>query len=118
MVLHVLVEIGVVGESFTEALVLVGIRQFAEDQQPRDFHEVRIVGKFFQRDAAVAQDALVAVDVGDFAGTAGRVAVSGIECRQAGLTAQARDVDGAFALGTFYHRQGVRCSIDGQFCFS
>src|SRR4029077_15088245 len=39
--------------------------QFAVDQQVADLDEIRLLGQLLNRVAAVAQDARVAVDVGD-----------------------------------------------------
>jgi hypothetical protein len=40
-------------------------RQLAVEKQVRHFHEARLLGELVDRIAAVKQDALVAIDIGD-----------------------------------------------------
>ena len=63
--LEVLVQQGVPLDLGGELLQLVGRRQLAVDQQVADLDERRLLGQLLDRVAAVAQDARVAVDVGD-----------------------------------------------------
>ncbi len=63
--LEVLVQQGVPLDLVGELGQLLLIRQLTVDQQIADFDEGRLLGKLLNRVAAVAQDARVAVDVGD-----------------------------------------------------
>ncbi len=63
--LDVLVDEGVVGDVEDPALELRLGRQLAVDQQVGDLEEGRLLAELLDRDAAVLEDALLAVDVGD-----------------------------------------------------
>ena len=62
---HLLVHHGVAGDAMVEIVLLRRGRQFAVEQQVADLQEVAVLGQLVDRIAAVQQDALVAVDVGD-----------------------------------------------------
>jgi hypothetical protein len=68
--LDVLVHVGVVGDLVGPGARLFFVRQVAVQQQPGHVEEGRALGQFLDRVAAVAQDALVAVDEGDGAAAA------------------------------------------------
>ena len=63
--LHLLVDHGVVGDEFGEALFFAGVGQVAVQQQVAGFHEVAVGGQLLDGVATVEQLAFVAVDVGD-----------------------------------------------------
>ena len=98
--------------------------QLAVDQQVGDFEERRVLRELLDRVAAVAQDARVAVDIGD-GGAAGRgVDVAGVERGVAGSGEQLSDVERRGSLGGGLDRQllvaagqvehgGVVCSHRG-----
>ena len=80
------------------------------EQQVGDFHEARMLGQLVDRIAAVEQDALVAVDIGDRALAAGGRGEAGIVGEHAGLAVELADVDDVGADRAFEHRIGVvRC---------
>ena len=62
---HVLVDVGVVRDVVGPRRELRLRWQLAVEQQVRDFEERRLLGQLFDRVAAVAQDAGVAVELGD-----------------------------------------------------
>ena len=62
---HVLVKIGMAGELGAELRVFGCRGQPAEHQQPGNLDEVGVLFETFQRDAAVAQNAFLPVDIGD-----------------------------------------------------
>ncbi len=62
---HLLVHHGVVGDALDEIGLLGRGRQFAEQQQIAGLEEVAVLGQLLDRIAAIEQDALVAVDIGD-----------------------------------------------------
>ncbi len=62
---HLLMHHGVMRDAIVEVLLLCSRRQFAVEQQVADFEEVAVFGQLFDRIAAMQQDALVAVDIGD-----------------------------------------------------
>jgi hypothetical protein len=63
--LDVLVQQRVLGDVVLELRELVGVGQLAVDQQEGGLQEASALRELLDRVAAVAQDALVAVDVGD-----------------------------------------------------
>ena len=68
---EVLVDIGVVADLFRPGLELGGVRQLAVDQQVRHFEVGRLLRQLLDRVAAVAQNAGVAVEIGDGASRQG-----------------------------------------------
>ncbi len=72
-VADVLVHVRVVRDVVHESIVLLLIRKLSVTQQPRYLQERRLLGKLLDRVSAIAQDSLVAVDVGDRAATRGGV---------------------------------------------
>ncbi len=95
---HVLVDELVLAEQAAEVRELGGRRQLAEDQQVGRLDEARPLGELLDGIAAVAQDALLAVDERDLARAGAGVPVAAVERDQAGFGAQLRDVDGRFGL--------------------
>ena len=87
-----------------EALEFFAIRESSQDQEIGDLEEAAVVGKFFDGDPSVAEDALLAVDEGDGAATGTGVRVTRVVSDVAGLVAQARDVDRVFPLGSLDNR--------------
>jgi hypothetical protein len=82
---HALVEAAVIGEQLREALAVLDRGQAAEDDQPRGLDERGLAGDLLDRNAAVTQDAGVAVDEGDGRLARAGVAVAVIEGDVAGL---------------------------------
>ena len=62
---HLLMQHRMQGDVAVELGLLVARRQFAVKQQVADFQEVRIFRELFDRVAAVQQNAIIAVDIGD-----------------------------------------------------
>ena len=81
-----------------ELLQLFLGRQFAVDQQITDLDEIRLLRELLDRVAAIAQDAGVAVDVGDGALGGGGVDESAVEGGVAGLGQQRTQRDTVGAL--------------------
>jgi hypothetical protein len=71
--LDVLVQHRVVGNLARPRLHLRGGRQLAEQDQVRRFEKIALLRELLDRIAAVEQDALVAIDVGDGAAAVGRI---------------------------------------------
>ena len=97
--LQVLVQQRVALDLVGELLQLLLVRQFPVDQQIADLDEVRLLGKLLDRVAAIAQDAGVAVDVGDGALGGRGVDESAVEGGVAGLGQQRTQRDTVGALG-------------------
>src|SRR5690606_7280936 len=74
-------------------------RQLAEDQEVRRLDERRLHRELLDRIAAVAQDAPVAVDIGDRAAACAGIRIAAVERDQPRVGAQRRDVDGSLLLG-------------------
>jgi hypothetical protein len=114
LVLHPLVEVGVRVRSAGEGVVFRLGRQGAADQQPGDLDEGGAVGELLDGDAAVAQDALLPVDVGDGALAAPGVAVARVQGDVAGALPQGADVDGPLALAALDDGELVALPVQGQ----
>jgi len=94
----------VVGQLTAEGLQFLAVRQAAEDQQPGHLHKVGFVGELFDRDPAIAQDALVPVDIGNCTLAGRRVAQTRIVGNHAELIAELADVNRHLAIGR--HQSG------------
>ena len=71
----------------------------------RDFQKVAIAGQVFDRVAAIAKNAAVAVEKGDAAGGRAGVGVALVERDAAGRREQLGDVEAALLLGADDDRQ-------------
>ena len=98
LVLHALVQQLVGRQETAEPLEFVRPRQPPEDQQPRHLDEVRLVGELLDGDAAVAENALFAVDEGDRAAADAGIAQRRVVGDQARLVAQLGNVQGPLSL--------------------
>ncbi len=78
--------------------------QATEDQQPGDLDEIGVLGELLDGNPSIAENALVPVDEGDSALADAGIAQRGVVGNQAGLVAEAGDVDGPLALGA--HEDG------------
>jgi hypothetical protein len=90
--LDVLVQQRVVRDLVEPFLALRFRRQFAVDQEVGDVEEGGVLGQLLDRVAAVAEDALLAVDVGDRAPAARRIQEGRVVADDAGGGAIARDL--------------------------
>ena len=97
--LQVLVQQGVPGDPGREARQLVRGRQLAVDQQVAGLQERRVLRELLDRVAAVAQDADVAVDVGDRRGGGAGVGEPRVQGDDAGLGQQRADLHAGGAFG-------------------
>jgi hypothetical protein len=88
-----LVHHGVVRDLVLERFELRRVGQFAVHQQVGHFDEVRVLGKLFDRVAAVHQHARVAIDIGDGAAAARGGNETRVEGEVAGVLVELADVD-------------------------
>src|SRR6185503_7191074 len=95
---------------------LLGGGQVAVDEEVADLGEGGLLGDLLDPVAAVAQDALLAVDEGDRALAGAGVAVAGVEGDGARLRAQRGDVDPHLALAAHGDRELVLFAVEDQFC--
>ncbi len=100
------------GELVLEPRQLRGRRQLAVDQQVADLGEGGLLGELLDRVAAVAQDALLAVDEGDRARAGAGVAVAGVEGDGTRSAAQRGDVDADLVLGADEDRELVLLALE------
>lgn len=105
--LDVLVQQRVLGDLVLERGELVDRRQLAVDQQIRHLDKAGPVGKLLDRIAAVAQDALFAVEIGDRGLVGGGIAVATVQGHQTGLRTKLPDIEARIADGAVDHRVGV-----------
>ena len=82
---QLLVEHGVAGDGVGEALKLFLFRKLAVDEQIGDLGKGRMVGELVDRIAAMKEDALVAVDIGDLRLARGGRGEAGIVGEDVGL---------------------------------
>src|SRR4029077_19021264 len=97
--LQVLVQQRVPLDQGGELLQLLRRRQFTVDQQIADLDEIRLLGQLLDRVAAVAEDARIAVDVGDCALGRGGVDEAIVIGRVAGLRQKRTQRDSVSPLG-------------------
>ncbi len=115
VVLHAFVKQLVIGEHLGKLLQLGAGRQLAPDKEMGDLDERRLLSQLFDRDAAIAQNALLAIDESNRTLARTRVAVAVVEGDITGLGPEAGDVDGSLLFGPFKRRQGERFSVQFQF---
>jgi hypothetical protein len=96
---QVLVQQRVLGDLAGEVRQLRLGGQLAVDQQVADLEEVRMLRQLLDRVTAVAQDARVAVDIGDFRRAGRRVHEARVKRHQAGGGQQLRHFDTRRARG-------------------
>ncbi len=113
---EVLVEHGVVVDRIGEVVELVGVGQVAVHQQVRDLKKIRFFGEFLDGDAAIAKDALLAVDECDRALAGTGIRVAGIQGDAAGFRSKPTDIDGAFAFAARDHGKLDGLVTDAEFC--
>lgn len=114
-VLDVLVQQGVLRDLVLEHGELVHGRQLAVDEQERHLEEGGALGQLLDRVAAVPQDALLTVEVGDRGFIGGGVAVAAVQGHQTGLSAELPDVEALVADGAVDHRVGVLAVAEPQY---
>ena len=111
--LHVLVDERVVGDLVHPGVVLRLGGQLAVDQEVGHLEEAGLLRQLLDRVAAVLQDALVAVDVGDRAAARGGVDEAGVVDGEAGLVVADPDLSevlgGDGAVGDRDRRTPGRC---------
>lgn len=105
--LDVLVQQGVLRDLVLEGGELVHVRQLTVDQQRGHLKEGGALGQLLDRVAAVPEDALLTVEVGDRGFIRGGVAVPAVQRHQPGLGAELPDVEALVADGAVDHRVGV-----------
>ena len=115
VVLHVLVQHLVLGQQVRETPQLGAGGQLAHDDQVGHLDEGGFLRQLLDGDAAVAQDALLAVDEGDLALAGTGVAVAVVQRDVAGLVAQRGDVHRALLFGAFDNRKLAALSVQYQF---
>ena len=114
VVLEGLVQGGVASETGTQAVDLLPLGKTAKDQQPRHFHETRLLCQLLDGDAPITEDALLAVDERDLAQARACVAERRVEGDVTGLGAKLGNVDGPLALGTLHDGELERLVTDSQ----
>jgi hypothetical protein len=107
----------VTGQRLRERRQLGLVGQVPVDQQVGDLDEGRLLGRLLDRDAAVAQDAALAVQEGDRALGGRRVHVRGVERHVPGLRAQLADIEAVFVFGSDDDGQVHHLVVDFQFGF-
>ena len=113
---HLLVHHGVARDGVVEILELALGRQLAVQQQVADLEEVGLLRQLFDGIAAIEQDALVAVDVGDAGRAVGRRCEARIVGEAAGVAVQPADVDDVRTDGSRSHRHlGLPVAAQRQF---
>ena len=109
---HLLVHHGVARDAVVEIGLLRLVGQFAVEQQIAGLEKVAVLGELLDREAAIEQHALVAVDIGDLGFAARRRGEAGIVGEHAGLAVELADVDDARADRPGLDRQLDRFVVD------
>ena len=104
---ELLVHHGVVGDGVDEIVFLVRGRQLAVEQQVADFQEIALLGQLLDRIAAIEQDALVAVDIGDLRFAAAGRGEARIEGEMAEVGVELADVDDSRTDRPVEQRQSI-----------
>ena len=114
---QVFVEQCVFGKQRAEMPQLLGVGQLAVNQEPCGFGEGGLFGQVLDGVAAVTENPLLAVHVGNGTLGAARVQVTVVQGHQAGTLAQSADVETVFVFGAFNHGEFVTLSvvIQGRF---
>ena len=99
-----------------EKAFLIDGRQAAVNQQIGGFDKGQFFSHLGDVKAAIAQDALVAVNVGDGTGAGTRILITVIKGYAAGLCMQIGDVDRALLLGSRDQREFILVAVDDDFC--
>ena len=102
---HLLADERVMRDLPDEPIELLAARQLAPDQEVGDLEEGGVLGQLLDRVAAVAKDALLAVEEGDRARAGSGVGVARVVRDQPGRAAQPADVDRVVARGAAHDRQ-------------
>ena len=105
---------GVARDDVVEVLQLLGVRQFAVQQQIGDLDMGRFFGQLLDRIAAIQQHALIAVDVGDLRRAVGRRGEARIVGECAGVGVDLADVDHVRPDGAGAHRRCDLFAIDAE----
>src|SRR5262249_42754414 len=109
-----LVDHCVAGHEIVKVVLLGGGRKFAIKQEGTGFEEIAVLGELLDRIAAIEQNALVAIDVGDL----GLAACGRGETRVVGenvsLIVQLGNVDDVWPDGTFVHWKCVTFITQSQ----
>ncbi len=95
---------------------LIPGRQLAVDQQIAHLEERAVLGQLFDGEAAIAEDALLAIDEGDLALAAAGVAVARVHGDETGFTAELLAIDGAFAFGALNDVELDLLAVVVEFC--
>ena len=103
--LHVLAEQRVIGHLGFEIRQLLPRGKRTVDQQVGDFEKRRLLGELLDRVTPMAQDSLIAVDVGHRTLAFRGIAEAAIECEESGLSREMTYVEPGFGLRAGDDRQ-------------
>ena len=90
---HLFMDHRVAGHAIVKICLLRGGRQFAVEQEVTRLQEIPVLGELLNRIAAIEQDTLVAIDIGDLGLTAGRGGESRVIGEHPALAVKLRNVD-------------------------
>ena len=117
VVLHVLVQIISFWVSRSEKPPqLRAARQVAVDEQIGRLDKGRVLRQFLDRNAPIAQDALLPIDERDRAGAGSGVAIAVIQRDVLRLIPERGDVNALLPFGAHHHRQFICLAVQLQFC--
>src|SRR5262249_33632830 len=105
---------GAAGSGVAEFLLVLADRKLPIEQEVTGFEEIAMFCELLDRVAAIEQNTLVAIDIGDFGLAACGRGVTGIVGEDVGLTVQLGDVDDIRPDGAFVHRKRVALVTQGQ----
>jgi len=102
---QVLVQQGVTTDAGVELVEFTRAGQLAVNEQPGRLEEARVLGDLLDRVAAIAEDALLAVDEGDRRAGGRRVDEPRVERGEPGLAGEGGDVDAGRTVGGLQDRE-------------
>ena len=111
---HLLVHHRVEGDTIVEVGLLRGGRKFAVEQEIAGLQEIAVLGQLLDRIAAIKQDALVAVDIGDLRLAAAGRGVAGIVGEHPGLGVELADIDDGGTDRSLVDRERVLLVADDE----
>ena len=100
MMAQIFVEQFLLAEKITELLAFAACGQVAENEQVGGFDERAALGQFLDWIAAIAQDAVFAVDEGDVTGAGAGVSVARVVSDMSSVFSERGEVEGVRLPGT------------------
>ena len=113
---HIIVKRSVARQFGRKLLLLRPVRKFAVNQQVGRFDERGFFGEFLDRNSAITQDSLLAVDKGDPALARAGISVAVVQGNVGRLRPELADINRLFAFGSDHGGQLELHSVNVELC--